>query len=140
MIIFFGDINMEVEEFGTDIHSSWSFYEGDLKLTSNTDNIVQAVENRLSTNLDELDLYYVEYGSLLHNYLGEKRNEQTLEFINIEIENRLLLEPRLSDVEVETYFKENGGVGVNITGVSDEEELVMNLIISDNGEVSVDGG
>jgi len=129
-----------MSEFGTDIHRSWTFTNGDLLLASDETNVAQAIQNRISTNYDELGLYYAEYGSLLRTYLGEKRTAENLEFINIEIRNRLESEPRVYNVEVESEYTEDGGITVKIDGMFGvENEFEVNLIMDNTGEVTIDG-
>jgi len=129
-----------MSEFGTDIHRSWTFTDGDLLLTSDEYNVAQAIQNRISTNLDELELYYPEYGSLLRTYLGEKRTAANLEFINIEIRSRLESEPRVYDVEVESEYTDDGGISVKIDGMFGlENEFEVNLVMDNTGEVIIDG-
>ena len=129
-----------MSEFGTDIHRSWTFKDGDLLLASDEYNVAQAIQNRISTNLDELELYYTEYGSLLRTYLGEKRTNENLEFINIEIRSRLESEPRFHDVEVESEYIDDGGIKVTINGTYGvENEFEVNLVMDNTGEVIIDG-
>lgn len=129
-----------MSEYGTDIHRSWTFTNGDLLLASDEYNVAQAIQNRISTNLDELELYYPEYGSLLRTYLGEKRTAENLEFINIEIRSRLELEPRFYDAEVESEYTDDGGIKVTITGTYGvENEFEVNLVMDNTGEVIIDG-
>ena len=45
-------------ELGVDIRSDFTFENGDLKLSKYEENLVQAICNRLTTNLDELELFY----------------------------------------------------------------------------------
>lgn len=120
----------EIYDYGTDIHNSWTFNDkGDLNLSENENNIAQAVMNRLTTNLDELPLYYAEYGSLLRNYMGEKKTEETLQFISIEVESRLILDPRINDIDVETSLTKKG-VRLNLhIYYNENEELEMNIIL-----------
>ena len=62
--------------YGTDINSEWTLTEhGDLKTINGTDNLAQAITNRLSCQLNNLQLYYNQYGSLLTGFLGWKRYE-----------------------------------------------------------------
>ena len=56
-------------ECGVDIDSSFQFRDGDLLLSEYDENLVQAVINRLNTNLEELDLFYEDYGSIFTKIL-----------------------------------------------------------------------
>lgn len=84
---------------GVDIKRTWNFKNGDLELVKYDENIGQAVINRLSCLLNSLDIFYDEYGSLIHDYLGEKNVKSTREYIRLEIEKRLLRDPRLKNVD-----------------------------------------
>lgn len=124
-------LDIEITEFGTDIKNTWTFTDqGDLELVTNDDNIIQAILNRLNTRLDELDLYYDEYGSLLQNLLGYPSNEETLEFIRIEIETSLQNEPRLTDFEVTVTKQDKDKININLAIWYNGEELEYNLVIN----------
>lgn len=124
-------LDIEITEFGTDIKNTWTFTDqGDLELVTNDDNILQAILNRLNTRLDELDLYYDEYGSLLQNLLGYPSNEETLEFIRIEIETSLQNEPRLTDFEVTVTKQDKDKINIDLAIWYNGEELEYNLVIN----------
>ena len=95
-------------ELGIDLNSNLSFSNGDLNLIQYEDNLIQGVMNRLNTELDELDLFYVGYGSILTRFLGWKANDETLSFIEAEIENTLENEPRLSSSDATCNYNGNG--------------------------------
>ena len=124
-------LDIEITEFGTDIKNTWTFTDqGDLELVTNDENIIQAILNRLNTRLDELDLYYDEYGSLLQNLLGYPSNEETLEFIRIEIETSLQNEPRLTDFEVTVTKQDKDKINIDLAIWYNGEELEYNLVIN----------
>ena len=124
-----------VIEFGTDIDSSWTFNSnGDLKLISNTENLGQAILNRLKTYQDSLELFYADYGSVLTQYLGWLGVVDTLEFMRIEIEGVLELDPRISEVFAEVTYTGQGTININITATYDDEDVELNLTLSENGE------
>ena len=79
----------EIIELGADLNRNWEFKDGDLLLVENKDNLVQSILNRLNSDYDSLDLFYYDYGSVLSNFLGWKHNDETLEFIRLEIEDTL---------------------------------------------------
>ena len=83
-------------ELGVDINSSFNFIDGDIQLIKYDDNLVQSIKNRLNTNLDELNLFYNNYGSVIIGFLGWKANEDTLNFIKSELETILQSEERLT--------------------------------------------
>lgn len=119
---------------GEDISSEWTFNEnGDLKLVSGNANINQAISNRLNTGLHSLDLFYGEYGSFLTSFLGWKANQRTLDFMKIEIENRLLQDPRLRDFNVSCAYNGNGEIEININAIIGNEEYDTNLVLNSDG-------
>ena len=132
---------VDVVEFGVDIDSSWSFNDaGDLNLISNDDNVYQAIVNRLTCPLDYFELFYEDYGSILHQYTGDLNDDDTLEFIRIEVENRLMQDFRLIDFIVEVFNDGIERVKVNIRFFYDtDEEINVDLILDGTGEVVLDG-
>jgi len=124
---------------GTDINSQWSFNDdGDLELISSEDNLSQSIGNRLGTNLNSLNYFYEEYGSILPMLLGWTANETTLEFMKIEISNRLLQDPRIRDFSVDVSYTSNGAVEIDIVVKIGDEDYGTSLVLSDDG-VEVNG-
>ena len=125
---------VDIAQIGTDIRSDWSFNEhGDLELVSNTDNLSQAISNRLRTELDSL-FFYNQYGTLLESFNSWVNGERTLEFMKIEIENRLLQDPRLREYSVMVEYTGNGNVRVDIQVKLDkDEDYSTSLILTDSG-------
>ena len=127
-----------MDEIGTDIKSSWILNEhGDLEIVSDEDNIIQSIVNRFNCWLNGLDLFYLEYGSILSSFLGWKRNEETLGFMRIEIENTLNQDPRITDYELNIEFNDNGGVDMHLNIPFGDEDLELNLIISEDGSIDI---
>lgn len=124
----------DIVELGTDFSSSWEFIKGDLVLVNHTDNMRQAIKNRLSCPLDYLD--YDNYGSDIHSFLGGRKNDTVLNFLKIEIETRLIQDPRIQDFEVTTYIKEDDNVGIDIEVNFDEDmDLSMSLVLNNEGVI-----
>lgn len=124
----------DIIELGTDISSTWEFIKGDLVLVNHTDNMRQAIKNRLSCPLDYLD--YDNYGSDIHSFLGGRKNDTVLNFLKIEIETRLIQDPRIQDFEVTTYIKEDENVGIDIDVNFDEDmDLSMSLVLNNEGVI-----
>lgn len=129
------DVNYE---FGVDFNSSWDFSDNDLKFVSYDDNIKQAIVNRLNSPLDELDLFYEDYGSNLNRFLGLKNKSYHLKLIELEIEKSLENDPRLTNVEVTAKYDGNGALTINlVVGNSTDEDLEFNLILNEDS-VEVD--
>ena len=98
---------LEYTDLGCDFSSNWSFENGDLKLVYNSDNLLQSIMNRLKTNLDSLDLFYNDYGSKILSFLGWVYNENTKNFMELELENTLLQDPRTQNYDVSVSYKNN---------------------------------
>ena len=81
-------------ECGVDINSSFQFRNNDMVLCEYENNLVQAIVNKLNTNVDELDLFYEEYGSILSTFLGWKAKQETIHYMQTEVSAVLSKEPR----------------------------------------------
>lgn len=132
----------EILEIGTDINSDWNFVDGDLKIVKQNENICQTIMNRLNTNYGEFDLFYNEYGSFLMKFLGWKRNEETLKYMEMEILNTLKQDVRLENINVELSYGDNGIVNGTLTVNFDEDtDLTLSLVLSNMGvEVGEEDG
>lgn len=112
---------------GTDIIADWSFNsDGDLNIVSDTSNLGQAISNRLKTYLNDLNLFYADYGSNLFDYLGGLNNENIREYIRIEVESTVIKDNRIQ------------GVDCTVKKVqSDMVECSLNVQLVDNTDVSL---
>lgn len=123
-----------VVEYGVDVKSTWSFKDGDLEIIQDKDNLTQAIMNRLNTIQDSLNLFYGNYGSFLHSYLGWQTLNETLEFIRVEIQTSLSEDPRLNNFNVACEYDQDKNVLVFVDVVgSDDEEFSLNFVLNDNG-------
>jgi len=124
-----------MDEVGVDISHDWTFNsQGDLNIVSDADNIVQAISNRLNTYRDELDTYYLDYGSVITSYLGWLAEEDTLEFMKIELESVLSEDSRLTDHSVELSLNEDNSVKVDImVSFGDGSEVELSLTTNEEG-------
>lgn len=116
--------------YGVDIDSSFTFKDGDLVLSEYEDNLVQAIANRLNTHLDELNYFYINYGSLILDYLGWRKTEDTLKIIELELEECLKNEPRIGDYNIELEFMENGLLNIYVRLDNGE---VLNFNVNNDG-------
>ena len=130
-------VDNDILEIGTDINNTWSFNsEGDLDIVSGNENIVQTIQNRLNTDYDSL-VFYDGYGSFLSKFYSWKRNPETLQYMEKEIKNTLLNDPRFIDITVELEYGAKGTVNGYITIVYDDEtDLTLSLVL-DNMEAEV---
>ena len=126
-------------ELGVDIRSDFTFENGDLKLSKYEENLVQAVTNRLTTNHDELNLFYEDYGSVLTGFFGWKANEETISYIQTEINIALSNEPRIISHESEVEYLKNGLIRINLTmTTSSEADIEANLILNKDGTIEIE--
>lgn len=125
-------------QLGMDVNSAWIFHDGDLVLVSDKENLIQAVVNRLNTLVDSMDDYYYNYGSAISRFLGWRKNEITLKFIKLEVENTLKQDPRLQDFDLDLFYGEKGIVNIHLSTVISEDEVFdMNMVLSDDGSVTI---
>ena len=126
-------------DIGTDINGEWELTEnGDLRLISQEDNMVQSITNRLSCTLNNLKVYYNEYGSLLFGFIVWKQNYTTLEFMKIEIGNRLMQDPRISGYTISLDYNGNGEVDIDLQiKLTSGKDLDMSLLLDNESNVQV---
>ena len=126
-------------ELAVDLNSTLTFSNGDINLTSYEDNLIQGVMNRLNTDLDELDLFYDEYGSILTRFLGWKANDETLGFIEAEIENTLENEPRLESSDATCTYNGEGQVMIQLNLYPITGDMVdTNMVLTTTGVVEIE--
>ena len=128
-------------DYGTDFLKTWTLTEdGDLRLISGENNLSQGLVNRFSCDLNSLDLFYDDYGSLLVQFLGWKRNDTTLNFIKLELENRLRNEPRLESFNVKVdYADSSNGIVVSIDlNPSEDYVHTVELRINEDGVETIE--
>jgi len=125
-----------LDEIGTDISHDWTFNsQGDLGIVSDEDNIVQTIMNKLNTFRGELDIYYLEYGSIMQSYLGWLSEEDTLDFMKIEMESILSEDARLTDYSVEMSLDGSDKVLIEISiSFGNNSEVELSLTTTDDGE------
>lgn len=130
-------VDNDILEIGTDINRDWSFNsDGDLNLVSGNDNIIQTIQNRLNTDYDSI-VFYDGYGSFLSKFYSWRRNPETLDYMEKEVRNSILKDPRFTDITVELEYGAKGTVNGYITIVYDDEtDLTLSLVL-DNMEAEV---
>lgn len=128
-------------DLGVDLSSNLSFTDGDLNLISYKDNLFQSIINRLNTDLNELDLFYEDYGSVLSSFFGWKVNDETLSYMEAEIENVLDKDPRIRNIECKCNYTGKGRVVINLTIYpldNDEISFNENFVLNENGIVELE--
>lgn len=128
---------LEVNGLGTDFDSSYEFIDGDLKLVKNEDNLIQSIINRFNTKLDTLNLFYTDYGSKIYGFLGWVHSDDTLEFIELEIQDVLQQDPRCQENTINVKYQNQkiiAGITIRIT---DDMDLTFNLVMNENNKISL---
>jgi phage baseplate assembly protein W len=99
-------------------------------LVSATDNVAQAIVNRLSTRRGEMaELGHSDYGSRIHELIGEPNNNRTRALVELYIRECLDREPRVQGV-IELSMSEQ----VRIQGSRDllDVTLKLQLLLEDD--------
>ena len=126
-------------ECGVDLNSSFEFRNGDILLAEYEDNLVQSIVNKLNTNIDELDLFYEDYGSILPTFMGWKANDTTIQYMKTEISTVLSKEPRLSNFEINIEYAGNGTIKINLILYTLASNAVeSNLVLGVDGIIEVE--
>lgn len=118
-------------DYGVDLHSDFQFENGDLILCEYDNNLAQAIGNRLNTDLDELDIFYEDYGSILTSFLGWKRTTETLSLIKLELMKCLSNEPRLNNFDINLEYTEKGALKITVN-VLDNGVKAYNYILNND--------
>ena len=127
-------------ELGVDLNSNFNFIDGDLQLASYDENLVQAVVNRLNTQLNSLGLFYEDYGSVLHSFFGLKANDITYDLIKVELNTVLNMESRISSFDLDMEYDGDGVLHINLSlyPVSSLGSRVdANLVLNSLGDLEV---
>lgn len=127
-------------ELGVDLNSNFNFIDGDLQLASYDENLVQAVVNRLNTQLNSLGLFYEDYGSVLHSFFGLKANDITYDLIKVELNTVLNMESRISSFDLDMEYDGDGVLHINLSlyPVSSFGSRVdANLVLNSLGDLEV---
>lgn len=119
-------------DLGVDLDSSFEFQDGDLKLSRYNNNLAQAVVNRLNTRLDELDLFYEDYGSVLRSFFGWKGNDITIDLVKTELNTALKNEDRLENYSSNISYNGEGKLVIKLTlNPSLSNTIELNLVAGD---------
>jgi len=125
-------------ELGVDIDNNYTFNDGDLKLSFYDDNLVQAISNRLNTQLNELSLFYTDYGSVFASFFGWRATDETLNFMKAELETVLEAEERVNDWEIDINYNGDGKVQIDLDLYPNADySISASLIVGDSGDIEV---
>ena len=116
----------DTEIYGTD-YSSEGFItsNGDIGLVTELANAEQAIRNRLLTRLGTYPNIDTDYGSNVHQALGEKINNSLISELRVYVENCMLEEPRVYEI-----------LNLDITIIGhDSLNLALQLQLVDGSEI-----
>lgn len=105
---------------------------GDLQTVSGRENLGQAIMHRLLTRRGELgDLGHPDYGSRLHELIGEPNNERTWDLVRLYAKECISQEPRVQDIislTVNVYKDNLHAVILDITVLPIKSNVPMNVV------------
>jgi Protein of unknown function (DUF2634) len=106
--------------------------EGDLSMATGRENLGQALLHRLLTRRGELaEIGHPDYGSRLHELIGQPNNESTRERVKLYVKEAVAQELRVKDVigiEVLPLRDDPSVVTVDLTVLPIESTVPMNLV------------
>lgn len=125
-------------ECGVDLDSSFTFKDGDVVLSKYEDNLVQAIANRLNTNLNELELFYEDYGSVIKGFFGWKQSD-ALHYMKAELDNVLMKEPRIYQHESNIEYVGGGKFKIGLKIYTNNQNVVnTNFVLSTDGVIEIE--
>jgi len=90
------DLKLKFYEIGADLTAT---KKGDFETVKDEDNLAQAIITRLSTDQGELyDIGHADYGSRLHEVIGEINNEATRQRLKALVRECLVQERRIVEI------------------------------------------
>lgn len=106
--------------------------KGDLQTVSGRENLGQAILHRMMTRQGELvDIGHPDYGSRLHELIGEPNNEDTRDLVRLYIKECISQEPRVQDIVsllVNVHKDNPHAVLVDITVLPIKSNVPMNVV------------
>lgn len=89
-------------DYGTDIDSTGKLdSKGQVSIISGLDKVKQSIRNRLLTELDTYIEWCDDYGTTLRDMFGEPLNENSIEWIKMEIQMNVLKDVYVAGCTVE---------------------------------------
>lgn len=103
----------------------------DIDTVQGTANLVQSLRLRLLTARGSL-MYHPDYGSLIDTYLGQKLTDSLASALDIEIENTIRRDSRVSDVVAGTHYIKGNMYGNSFTVTPISLQQAFQLVINGN--------
>ncbi len=117
-------------------------YKNDLKLVDGSENLSQAILNRLFTRKGELEnIGHPEYGSRLFKLIGEPNNRRTKALCELyvreclEEENRIkeIVDISIEDLDIQSANRNNLHINISVVAVGCEEPLILSMSMNLGG-------
>lgn len=106
--------------------------KGDLQTVSGRENLGQAILHRLLTRRGELGATgHPDYGSRLHELIGEPNNERTRELVRLYAKECIMQEARVQDIKSLNVSVQKGNqhaVLLDITVLPTKSNVPMNMV------------
>jgi phage baseplate assembly protein W len=123
------DLRLRFDQLGADLAIT---QRGDISTISEIDNLAQAIIARLSTEEGELyDIGHADYGSRLHEVIGEMNDELAWRKIKVLVQECLDQEPRIKkiiDIKVLPDPIERYRVNIEVTVLTRFRDEYLSLI------------
>ncbi len=104
----------------------------DFEIITGRENLGQAILHRLLTRKGELaDVGHPEYGSRLHELIGEPNNERTSDLLRLYVKECIFQEPRVKDIigiDISMPENDHNSVLLDITVIPIKSSVPMNLV------------
>ena len=117
----------------------WSYENQDLVVVEDTDNMIQAILNRLNTNTDELDYLYDNYGCDLRQFLGLPTNETTLGLVKNVITDTLNQDERIELMDLDLSYKDTNTLNILLSCTFNDNTLELDLVLNETNGVEING-
>jgi phage baseplate assembly protein W len=117
----------------------WSYENQDLVVVEDTDNMIQAILNRLNTNTDELDYLYNNYGCDLRQFLGLPTNETTLGLVKNVITDTLNQDERIELMDLDLSYKDTNTLNILLSCTFNDNTLELDLVLNETNGVEING-
>jgi len=125
----FMEMRAEYLGLGADLSVS---KKGDLETVSGRENLGQAILHRLLTRKGELgEIGHPDYGSRLHELIGEPNNERTRDLVRLYTKECMSQEPRVKDIvslKVNVPKENPHAVLLDITVLPIKSNVPMNVV------------
>ena len=123
-------VNEEI--VGTDVDVNWILdAEGDLLTIKGGDNLAQGIYLRLTAYFDSMWWCYTDYGSYVKDWFGKTNNEYTRSTLLREVLNKVLLDPRIHDAEVQIVDWKKEYIGLKIIAYVENKSYENYFIFGD---------